>query len=685
MPSIRTVLIIFSAITLWISLVVLIGNTTFGQAGGGRGEGNDIDFFITPSFNHSYIINDTTDRKQNGMIDVFYGDALTFHAMGEATNTSDETIRWIMRDVLSSYETNHTGKTLGGIVGSDFLYRDLVEGDPVYPEPNSSPREYNVILYVETNNSTVEVMYKLMVHPYAKADFVRPFRLDYSILDATVTLTWRGTPDKAAPAEAHISPSRPVFTFINESESPVPELERKGGIGKVYEIEAVGCFLQDGSPGFIHAFISLPILTSQLEELGNAFLIQEHVRLERYSQVDERFHEVDGSHVIAHHGVKYVVGEVDHFSIFTAIVDSLYNEDNLDHEDVLPDLSVAYIEPSRSAVLPDQELEIGALIKNLGITNAWNVTVDYFVDDEYYGRVMIPLIESSGNDEMAYFTLLISANGLAPSSYAQQIKVVVNAEKSVKEASRNEVDNEKVEMVDLVVPYYNPPPPVIIRPKHDSSVDGTVTIRGRIHDPGYDIRMVYQPFGNNDFAYFVESVEPDAIPVYSINYSLVNPEVSMGHVYRGRLQDIYEINFDDQFTLITYHDNDRDGMVTAGDVFLLKNTWNGGISNSDTTIDFEYGAVDHVEVSVGGGNWTRASGWDDWYLYWDTSTMDDGEYSILARSYDNGQYSTSYQVTMNVNNDGDEDPEVFLSLAIILSVLMITLFMTIRSVIRGPG
>ena len=96
--------------------------------------------------------------------------------------------------------------------------------------------------------------------------------------------------------------------------------------------------------------------------------------------------------MISDGGVKYVVGTVDHFSLYTAIVDSLYNVENPGYPNMLPDLSIYSIERSRSTALSGQEVEIRAVIRNTGRTHAQNVGVafydgDVFIGMEYLGQV----------------------------------------------------------------------------------------------------------------------------------------------------------------------------------------------------------------------------------------------------------------------------------------------------------
>lgn len=90
------------------------------------------------------------------------------------------------------------------------------------------------------------------------------------------------------------------------------------------------------------------------------------------------------------------------------------------------------------------------------------------------------------------------------------------------------------------------------------------------------VGAVYQPFEQNDFAIHIEKVDPDAVSVISVNYILLDDRATTVSGVQGSVKDIYGLNFDDQYTNISFHDNDRDGKISAGDVFLIKNKANGG-------------------------------------------------------------------------------------------------------------
>ena len=90
------------------------------------------------------------------------------------------------------------------------------------------------------------------------------------------------------------------------------------------------------------------------------------------------------------------------------------------------------------------------------------------------------------------------------------------------------------------------------------------------------VGAIYQPYGQGDFAIHIEKVDPDAVSVISVNYILLDASSSAVPGVQGSVKDIYGLNVEDQYTNVSFQDNDRDGKISAGDVFLIKNSNNGG-------------------------------------------------------------------------------------------------------------
>lgn len=390
----------------------------------------EADYIVTPYFDTGLAIDDSNDGVDNDIIDVFFGDRIIFQQQASDPENDFLTYQWEFYCKSSKYTTEETGDTVTGEVGVDFLYEGLDGSDPILPVTTV---EYIVTLYVSDGVSITPQAYTIRVHPYATADFVRPVNLGTTLLDATVTLTWRGFPDEASPDSSHISLDRPVFVHIDDSAtSPDLNLQNRGGIGKVYEIRAVGCYLQSGEEGFIRAEISIPILTADLEAIGDSFTLQEDLRLEFYDDLEKRFIVVENSEVIADGGIKYVVGEVDHFSIYTAIVDSVYTGT------IQADLQVEAIEFSREPIIVGSDTEVRVWIKNIGPINARNIKVRFFdgselIDEKNVNE--IKAMDTNGVWVKAKYNVTMTSSDAQSEKHS--IVVNVNPLHAVKESKYN--------------------------------------------------------------------------------------------------------------------------------------------------------------------------------------------------------------------------------------------------------
>lgn len=608
------------------------------------------DFMVSPYFDTGLAIDDSNDPIENGIIDVFYGDGIVFQEMASDPEDDPLTFDWEFHCEITEYTTTASGETVSGEVGTDFLYVGMDGSDPIISDDIV---DYMVTLFVSDGVSTISKEYTIRVHPYATENFLTWVNIGPTILEASVTLTWRGFKDEAAPSPQYISPERPVFVHIDEVESPVENLHWKGGIGLVYELRSVGCHLQNGEEGFIEAEISLPILTADLAEIGDSFMLQDHLRLEYFDEELERFLIVDGSHVESDGGVKYVRGTVDHFSIYTAIVDSLYNSSHPDHYSVLPDLSVLRIEFSRKPVLDGQDVEIRGQIKNTGPTHARNVDVTFYDGDDLIGTQNIEIVEGSGGRTEATNQFTATLHNSENSFEEHDIKVHVNEHQTLEEAPGNFDNNLGEELLIVTALQKAIPIPEITAPENGATVIGDVTIEGTIAYDGSVVTMVDQPFGNNNFAWHIERVEPNAVPIYFARYSLVDDYKENVSGGAGKVEDIYGLNFDDQFTNISYQDNDRDGMISAGDVFLGKNTVNGGIVSAGYSLHLEFLRPEQILISIDHGEWTLLEDSIPWTYEWNTSLVDNGDYSLQFQAMFGSESSDISEITLTVENIPD--------------------------------
>jgi len=94
------------------------------------------------------------------------------------------------------------------------------------------------------------------------------------------------------------------------------------------------------------------------------------------------------------------------------------------------------------------------------------------------------------------------------------------------------------------------------------------------------VAAVSQPFQNNDFAIHIDKVDPDAVSVISVNYYLLDDKGVAVPGVQGSVKEIYGLRFNDDSTNVSFKDNDRDGKISAGDVFQIKNKINGGMASA---------------------------------------------------------------------------------------------------------
>ena len=632
------------------------------------------DYYITTTFDTSARIDDENDGVENGLIDVFYGDQLIF--WDNSTDPEDYPLSflWDFRCVRTGFQMIFTDDTISGSAGENFLYEGLDGSDPIIPD---QVLDYNVSINVNDGISVSKKSYIIRVHPLATVDFAKLVNMGPTVLEATVSLTWRGFPEEAAPHASLISLDRPVFVYIDDSaHSPDPNFYSRGGIGKIFEIRAEGCFLQNGEEGVILAEIRIPILTSDLEEIGDPYSLQDDLRLGYYDELEKRFVVVEESHVIPDGGVKYVVGTVDHFSIFAAMVDVWGGG----WSDPYPDLSVQSIEFSRSPVLNGQEVEIRAEVRNTGSIHARNVDVKIYHGDDLIGDQRIDIVSASGGTFMISETFTAAMVNIESISENHYIQVFVNKQHAINEGSANYKNNERSELLVVVRSLVQPPPPQFSSPHNGDTVYGDVTLRGTIPQLHTTVTLVYQPFGNNDLAWHVERVNPNSLSILLVNFTLIDDYGSDVAGGKGRVSDIYGLNFDDPTTHISFQDNDRDGKLSAGDVFLVKSIKNGGLAMGGYSLELDFGNVDSVELSINDGEWFVASGTGSWGYQWDTTSVQDGEYRVKARSSNGYIHSDEVSIRITVDQSSWEAaPIVVLMLVTILGLLALILLSVIAA------
>ncbi|MCK4614503.1 MAG: hypothetical protein KAU14_06850, partial [Thermoplasmata archaeon] len=423
------VLLVIAAALLLVVVITLIV-VPFPHAQADRGSPN-VNYDITPSFDISHKLN------ENDQAIVFYGDSL--YLIPKVDDPDGDRIvkyEWTFKvnEAGNNNETSTDNDVVRFTVGVEHLYSEGNESQPVMPEYNSGPTNYTLTLeawdeYGDGGEHTMDIT----VYPYAKHVFNTTVTHGTYLLDANVTLIWRGLPEEAAPSASNVSPERPVFVYVSKTTSPDINLANRGGIGNVYDIRAVGCYLQNGDEGFIEAETSLPYLTSDIECFGDASILQEDLRLEFFSGIEKRFIAVEGSHPEFYGNISYVVGTVDHFSIYTIIVDSIYNTANPNFNTILPDLSVSKIEFSKEPVRNRREVVVSAHILNTGVIHARNVEVRFYDGNDIISDQRAEIVRGNGTTMVVNTTFI--AYMVYPDSECEDhtIRVFVNKLHAIRE------------------------------------------------------------------------------------------------------------------------------------------------------------------------------------------------------------------------------------------------------------
>lgn len=250
------------------------------------------------------------------------------------------------------------------------------------------------------------------------------------------------------------------------------------------------------------------------------------------------------------------------------------------------------------------------------------------------------------------------------------IKVHVNEHQTLEEAPQNYDNNVKQVQLAVIAFLKTIPVPQITAPEDGATVSGNVTIEGTVDYAGIVVTIIDLPFGNNDFAWHIEKMDPTPVPIYFVNYTFFDGEGEKVPGGEGGVINIYGLNYDDVSTNISFQDNDRDGMISAGDVFLVKNIINGGLASEDHSLDLEFMRVDTVLMSINFDEWISLEGTDPWTYEWNTLSVDNGEHSLGFQAVYGSEYSDTNEVTLTVQNIPDNSiPDVKITFPVNLSVV----------------
>jgi len=424
-----------------------------------------------------------------------------------------------------------------------------------------------------------------------------------------------------------------------------------------------GYFNVEVPPQFTNfeAQVTIEFHISEYSQLGPSTMeILEGIRLVARHMGDSGFKILDliggqPQPIDMEKGLFRVQARVNRFSDFALVI-------------AQPDLTVEEIIFGANPAIMGQTINIYAVVKCGGdfpkqVENVFAkvFSIDEIGNQRYLGEMEFGTIDPTYDYDPDYpwkgvgekrATLQWTVSSDLEEEPMQSLTVMVLADPDGYVKELDEENNEKTTTLDVPNPEYQIPIPSITEPMDGATVTGSVMIKGII--PETTVGKIYQPFGNNDFAWHIEKVDPEAVSVYSVNYVLFDQDGGKVVVGAGCVKDIYGLNFDDESTNISYQDNDRDGKISAGDVFLVKNIVNGGIVTDGQSLELEIGKVERVEISINGGEWTTVNGTDSWSYDWNSREVENDGYKIEVRAFDGSDYSEIDRINIHVNNKGGD-------------------------------
>ncbi len=621
------------------------------SSGAGADQEPAVDFRIANPHISQYI-------DEDGYAEAFYLDDLELYPMiYEPDGDEIKKVEWSfeLNETEGLTTTDSRDETFTFVVGEDHLFAEGHSGDPVETEPNSPARDYIITLRAwDENDNLGEHHVDIRIFSLAHMGYYQEVKLGDQISGIEVQLKWRGFPEEAAPTEAHIDDDHPVFVHINETEGLNSSLGERGIVGPAFNITVIGCHLQDGSEGFVEAELMLPSQQERVENLGNIFLLEERIRLEKYHSLDKCFYPVHESYSEQKFGELYATGNIMESGCYVAIVDCVYNQSNPGYEEVLPDLRIRDMELSRNPALEGQVVEIRAAIDNTGILHARDVNLSFYAGDVFLGnRTSEPVLSGGDQVEILYsFEAALTSPGLQHEE--QTITAHVNPFNDVPEAAANRENNIGEEILLVMTTVNENVSLTIDKPGNDTTVSNLVTITGTsaFEFCNFSFEAVQIPFYAG-YRYSVISVGPNDPSLLPLSYAFFDSQGVAIPGAQGWLADTYGLQIHSEGVNLSYDDNDRDGKFSSGDIFLIKDVAYGGFFQEGYTLNItslKNPVVEKVELSVDDGPWFPATvdGTGNWSLEWDSATVPEGSHLLRARAYGSNSYSRPVELSLKV-------------------------------------
>jgi len=364
------------------------------------------------------------------------------------------------------------------------------------------------------------------------------------------------------------------------------------------------------------------------------------------------------------HGIPetwYVEATVSSFSDF-AIVQSR------------PDLIITDTHIFANPLLGGQWVRISATVRNVGTqatTDKQDVIIRvYFTDEEgaestigwiEFQDPIKPGKENEVTGEEVWETPVIT--DVEKMTFYVKFKVDPNAEIAESDEQNNDafIDENNDKTVDPVevLRTLNLAQAEITRPVDDSVIRGVFTIEGTV--PTLDYQKTQSPH-THGFRMTIISIEEE-ISLRSVEFALLDHGDVQVPGERGCVRDIYGLHIQDPGVTVAFDDADRDGKLTAGDTFFMKDLDHGGPAAPGYTLELGHNSALSVMISFDHGERysVTVSGTETWSYEWDTRTVENGEHRITVWMMD-GTKATGKSITVTVDNEkeGEESGGSFL-------------------------
>jgi len=226
----------------------------------------------------------------------------------------------------------------------------------------------------------------------------------------------------------------------------------------------------------------------------------------------------------------------------------------------------------------------------------------------------------------------------------------------------------------------NQPPTVsITSPANGTTASGTISIAGTASDTDGTVQSVQIKIDSGAWI--------EATGTTSWNYSWDTTTVANGsHTIYARAYDGTDYSSIDSVTVnvnnIPPNHKPTVEIIFPNDGTEVKKTFtiHGTASDADGN-----GTIQKVEIKIGDGDWKVVNGTTSWSYAWDSTSVDNGNYTIQARAYDGQEYSLIDSIAVNVKNvEGDNAGNTLIYIVIVI-VLIIVMLVLAYLVIKRKG